>query len=384
MRILFPIAGLLIAVVSIVLDYRGVDPNAWYCRYGLCRFDQVFAAKSHSGDLLADVATLLKQDPANPTVWCSYAELLSSHGQVEKATAAFDHAVSLGPGMSPVLIRAAVFDFSHGREDHGLDMVNRILRGTNAYDEKIFAYLVQSGIGTYDLLGTAVPPVARPARAWLNYLRSKGSDHDLLQTWLWMGQNGLTDEKSAVELSWTLWERKSFQSAQEVWSDWLGPAKDGRLHPQRLANAGFQNEPNQSPFDWTLDNVAGAEISRHAGLDVHFTGEENVNFAHVRQFATVSPGRYRFSAEISADGITTDEGPLFHVFDPADPKRVSVETPQARGKISKSWTSVDFQVPSGTQALEIQLERHPTLRFDNRIAGTLHVYQVSLTPLARD
>ena len=126
MRLLFPIAGLLLAAFSLVLDFRGVDPNSWYCRHGLCRFDQIFAASSHHGDLLADVSTLLNEDPANPTVWCSYAELLASRGQVEKATAAFDHAVSLGPNMSPVLIRAAAFDFSHGQEDHGLELVNRI------------------------------------------------------------------------------------------------------------------------------------------------------------------------------------------------------------------------------------------------------------------
>ncbi len=260
-------------------------------------------------------------------------------------------------------------------------MVNRILQRTDAYDANIFGYLIRSGIGTYDLLGTGVPPVARPARAWLTFLRTHGSDQDLLQTWLWMTENRLTDQKSAVELTSTLWQHKSFGSAQEVWSTWLGPLSDGYLHPQRLANVRFQNEPGGSVFDWTLEAPASVEISRRDGLDVHFSGEENVNFTGVHQFATVGPGRYRLSAEVSSEGITTDQGPFLHAFDPTDPRRLSVQTQPLTGNVSRSWMSVDFKVPAGTEALQVQIERYPSLRFDNKIVGTLHVYQVSLLPL---
>ena len=283
--------------------------------------------------------------------------------------------------MSPVLMRAANFDFSHGRAEHGFQMANRILQQTDAFDQILFSYLTHSGVGTSRLLGTAVPATARAARSWLSWLRAYGSDQDLLQTWSWMRQNGLADQRSAVDLSWTLWQRKSFHSAQDVWADWLRPSRDGYLHPQRLANARFQDEPNGSPFDWTLSALPAVEISRRDGLDVRFSGKENVDFTQVHQFATVNPGRYRFSTEISAEEITTDQRPFFHVFDAANPAQISVQTPQVKGTVSKSWVTVDFQVPAGTQALQVQLERHPSRRFDNNIAGTLHIYQISLVPL---
>lgn len=381
MRMVFPVAAFAIAAFSIVLDYRHVDPNSWYCRAGLCRFDQIFASPPHPGGLLTDVAALVNEDPSNPMVWCTYAELLSAQGRTAEATSVFDRAVSLGPGMSPVLMRAATFDFSYGREDEGFQIANRILRQTDAFDRDLFEILNDTGIGTAALLGTAVPATPRAARSWLALLREEGSDNDLLKTWAWMRKNGLADQKSAVSVTSTLWERKSYRSAQKLWADWLGPADGRYLRPQRLTDTHFENEPDGSPFDWTVDISPSVEISRRDGLNVRFTGTENIAFGQVHQFATASPGPYRLSVEISADSITTDQGPFFHVFDPTSPNRLSVETAQIKGSVSKSWLKRDFEVPPGTEALEVQIERRPSLRFDDNITGVLHVYQVSLVPL---
>ena len=381
MRILIPLASLLVVVFSIITEWRSPAPDSKLCLYGGCRYDQIYTGIDAAGIPPKALRSLILEDPASPSVWCTYAEFLAANGDTAKAISAFDQALQLGPSMSPVLMRAANFDFSHGRAEHGFQMANRILRQTDAFDQILFSYLTQSGVGASGRLGTAVPATARAARSWLSWLRASGSDRDLQQTWSWMMQNGLADQKSAVDLTWTLWQRKLFHGAQDVWADWLGPSHDGYLHPQRLANSRFQDEPNGSPFDWTLSGLPSVEISRRDGMDVRFSGKENVDFTQVHQFATVNPGRYRFSAEVSAEEITTDQGPFFQVFDPVNPARLSVQTPQVKGSVSKSWATVDIQVPAGTQALQVQLERHPSQRFDNKIAGTLHIYQTSLVPL---
>lgn len=380
MRVLFPVFGLVIAVFSLLLEFQHVSPDSRLCRYGFCRFDQLYSAIDAHGIPVSDVRILVNEDPSNPMLWCTYAELLSVRGQTSQAAALFAHAVNLGPGMSPVLMRAANFDFSHGRVEHGFQMASRILQQTAAFDQILFSYLTRSGVDTSALLGTAVPATARVARSWLAWLRTYGSDQDLQQTWTWMRKNGFADQESAVDLTWTLWRRKSFHAAQALWADWLGPVRDGYLHPQRLANTRFEHEPNGSPFDWSLSSPPSVEISRREGVEVRFSGTENVNFAAVNQFATVTPGRYRFSAEVSAEEITTDQGPFFHVFDAANPALLSVQTPEVEGTVAKSWVTVDFQVSGRTQALQVQLERQPSQRFDNKIAGTLHIYQISLVP----
>lgn len=381
MRTPFAIVSLAITGISMTLDYAHPSPDSHVCRQGLCRFDQVFAAIDAHGMDLGNVSALLNLDPSNPLVWCTYAELLSRGGQTPEAASAFEQAVTLGPGMSPVLMRVANFDFSQGRLDHGFAVTNRILAQTDAFDQVLFSYLTHSGLSVSRLAGTAVPPVPRAARSWFSWLRSYGSLADLRELWSWMRQNRLLDQKSATDFAWTFWQRNAFRIAQDSWADWLSPSQDGYLHPQRLSNVRFRNIPEGSPFDWTLDPAAGVEIRRNDGLDIRFSGTENVNFSNVRQFTTVSSGRYRFSAQISAEDVSTDQGPFFHIFDPANRGRVSVESLPVRGTVARSWITLDVPVPPDTQALQIQIERRPSQKFDNKIGGTLHVYQVSLLPV---
>jgi hypothetical protein len=111
-------------------------------------------------------------------------------------------------------------------------------------------------------------------------------------------------------------------------------------------------------------------------------GRENVEFAQLHQFTAVTPGRYRFSAEIQAEDITTDERPFWRIVGVDDLSHLVVETPSIKGNVPRSLVSVEFNVPTGTHALDIQLRRRPSLRFDNKIAGTLRIYEVSLLPVS--
>src|ERR1017187_10913783 len=50
------------------------------------------------------------------------------------------------------------------------------------------------------------------------------------------GCNALLDEKSAGEVAWELWNRKSYQTAHTLWTSWLGTT-------QLLANTRFDTAP---------------------------------------------------------------------------------------------------------------------------------------------
>ena len=374
MRLIIPIAALLIATLSVSLDLFPPSLASPLCLHGACRFDQIFAAVDATGAAPEAISILVNADPANPLVWCTYAQVLCVRGETQQAQSAFDHAVSLGPGMSPVLMRAANFDFTHGRREHGFLLSARILSQTSAFDEIIFSYLQRADVPAGMLLGTAIPAASRPARSWLGWLRAHGSDQDLQDTWAWMQRNALLDEKSAGEVAWTLWNRASYRTAHTLWTSWLGTT-------QLLANTRFDTAPRETPFDWALGSSPAVAVTRANGLDVRFSGTENVAFSGVRQFTVVPPGRYRLSAEVSSENLTTDQGPFFRIFDPANPDRLHAESAPILGTVRKSWITMELTV-SGTGALAIQLERRPSERFDNRISGTLHIHQVSLIPLA--
>ncbi len=381
MRALFVILSVIITAISITFDFTRPSPDSPACRYGLCRYDQVFAAIDTQGVNTRTVGALLNLDPSNPLVWSTYAETLSAAGRTQEAASIFDQSVSLGPGMSPVLMRRANFDFAHGRLTDGFRMTNAILKQTDAFDQVLFSYLTLSGQPVSALAGVAVPALSRPAASWLSWLRTSGSDKDLGELSSWMLGNHLLDQKSASDLAWALWQRKEFTASQKFWSDWRGNPKADDLHSERLADVRFQQAPGESPFDWTVTPVAGVEINRKDGLEIQFSGSSNLTFSNVRQFTTASGGRYRFSAVISADDISTDQGPFFHIYDLLNPRLLNVTTEQIRGNVARSSISLDVPVPPGIHALGIQIDRIPSQKFDNKISGKLHVYEVSLKPV---
>lgn len=391
-RLLFPFAGMAIAIFSIMLDagleVRPVSPDSPLCRSGFCRFDQLIktltaqAPPESGGHMrLTDLSALLNEDPANPMVWCAYGESLAAVGKAQEASAAFERALVLGPGMSPVLMKAASFDFRYGRDNEGFQLGRRVLEQTETYDQILFYYFTHSGVGTGAVLAKAVPANPRAAKAWLTSLDPFGSDDDLMTTWSWMKQNRLADQESAVNITSALLRRKSFDLAQDLWADWLGAGEKSYLHPERLTNTRFEREPSGCPFDWTIAQTPSVEVTRKNGLNVHFGGEENLEFANIHQLATVMPGNYRLTVEVSAEQITTDRGPFFHVFDFENPTRFNSQTPEFKGNMPRTKVALDFRIPVGTQVIQIQLERRASQRFDNRIAGALRVYEVSLIPV---
>ncbi len=325
---------------------------------------------------------MVNEDAADPYVWCNYADFLALNGHSDQASAAYDHAITLGPNLPPVLFRAADFNFTHGQLDRALPISNRILGQTDALDTMLFWDLKFFGRGTATLLGTAIPASRRPAQSWAAWIVRNGSEGDLRETWAWMVQNHLVDETTALDVTRTLWQRQSFRTAQELWLDWLGPVRGDYPSHQLIFNRQFKSAPNGSLFDWTIPAQRSIEISRNQGLQVRFAGADNVEF-NVKQLAVVSPGRYHFSAEAESENLTTDQCPFFHIYDPANTAHLDITSPQIKGTTARSETNVDFTVTPDTQAVIIQLERRGSERFDNKIQGTLHVYQVSLVPIDR-
>jgi hypothetical protein len=382
--------SLLIVVTSVVIDRVKPTAASAPCRLGLCRFDQVFASIDAEGMNPGNLSALVNEDPGNPMVWCAWADVLAQRGDVGKAGIAFDRAMTLGPNMPAVLMRGINFYMGHGQPRKAIPLSARVLSLTDAFDQIIFSYFGAARIPTPELLAAAVPVGAdkgRAARSWLDWERANGSDQDLIDTWRWMKRNRLLDHDSAVNTVWTLWSRKSFRSARDLWLDWIGPSD--RIGPNRgddpdaeeLANREFQTEPAGGPFDWTLEAPGSGTLSRKDGLDVRFSGKENLAFSGVRQSAVVRPGHYRFTADMETADITTDQGPFFHIFDPANPAGVHVESRLFTGTMPRSRISLDLSVPASTQALIVQLERRPSGRlYDNKIEGNLHVYDVSLRP----
>lgn len=377
MRLVVPLACVVVALFSIALDQRGIAHDGTVCALGLCRFDQIAASVDSERLDSENIQTVINLNPNDPLLWATYGELLAVEGHDQKAAEMYDRAVALGPHTAAVLMRTANFDFTHNRIDHALLMTRQILAASGAFDQILFSYLTALRLPAEKLLGTAIPPEPRPAQSWLSWLRSRGSTKDLTATWRWMEEHNLADEPTAVALTETLFGRKEYAKAQRVWAGWQGARDPTYLNPERVWNGRFEREPTASPFDWSIVAPPSVAIQRIDGLQIHFSSKENLALATVRQYTTVSGAQYKFTAELEARGLSTDQRPFFHLWDPVHPGALDLEVPIDEGARSVSTT---FRVPAGTPLVEIQLERRRSDHFDNKLAGTLLLKRVSLHP----
>jgi hypothetical protein len=368
----------ILTICSLAVDRSQLSPDSWMCRQGFCRIDQEIDALSSPEGGSTKFGSLVLLDASNPFVWCTYADSLASGGERDKASAAFDTAVTLGPNMPPVLMRAANFDFTHDRIDEVISLSNRILRETDAFDQVLFSYLTHSGLEASSYVDRAIPKAPRPAQSWLAWLGVHGSDEQVRETWAWMKQNNLIDEKTAEDTSWALWRRGSFRVAREVWFDWLVPNEKDGPRSELLLNSQFQERSTASPFDWVITTSPSVRLSYHQGLQVGFTGSDNPDLL-IQQFTGIDAGRYRFSAEIESEELSTEDRPFFRIVDAVDPKRLNIRTDPIDENQARRIVVLNFTVPPGTEAIAVQLVRTKSERFDGKIEGSLHAYQVSLT-----
>ena len=192
---------------------------------------------------------------------------------------------------------------------------------------------------------------------------------------------GLLDSKTSAGVAETLWERRAFGLAQQLWIGSLGSGRGDYLDPQRLWNRRFRDEPSGSPFDWTLNGSTADVLLTGDELEIHFSGTANADDVDVHQFTTATAGRYRFSAEIAGEGLASEQLPSFHIFDPSAKPLLDVRMAPMSETVARSWVNLEFIVPPNVEALEIQLERRAPADFRNRIRGVLHVYEMSLVRL---
>ncbi len=184
----------------------------------------------------------------------------------------------------------------------------------------------------------------------------------------------------------TLLHRGRYRHAISVQTAFMETTDGPESTGSNLFNGGFDREFSGSPLDWRIypADHAGAARERHPDADaawslrLDFDGQANLNYSHVRQQAVVHPGRHRFRARVRPDHLTTDQGIGFRIFDPNNWRRLDILTAHVSG--TSGWKRVEkrFTIPPGTELIEVWIVRRPSLKFDNKIGGTVWIDDVSL------
>lgn len=353
-----------------------------FCRFTVCDPVRV-VVDSQKSRKPEDFFVLVKRDPHFPLEWADYGEALAEAGKNAEAEYAFKRAVEFGPHWPPVTIKALRFHLQHGNRETALAIGAGILDQVDTYDSEIFAgYLSAFKDDLSVVMEKGLPKDdPRAIRAWLAFILYRGKWEDTQKTWDWATSRGLIDTATANKYTaWLLLNHP--EAAPKVWKAYLGQHADaGYLKTNYVMNSGFELPFSGSLMDWTFapsDGVdAGPDRTNPASgswcVRVQFDGQHNLGYIGLRQDVVLPPGRFRFKARVRCEGITTDQGVQL---------RLSPDWVSEAFVGTRPWSSIDLPITNHqTKVYQIQLTRTPSIRFDNKLAGTIWLDDVRIEPM---
>jgi hypothetical protein len=398
-RGLLTILGVLLVTycgAGVLLETRYADNlkiEEQFCRFWLCDDTSVFRAASKAlqhtdppavNDAVAGFLVLLRRDPNFPFHWVDLGDALAAAGRKQNAEYCFRQAVVLAPVWPPILMRAVNFYFQVGNSKAALPLASQILDQVARYDPEIFKLYTQPLQALSEVLHDGLPENPRPARALLKYLIQTGNVPDVQQTWRWVNARGFADAERANDYVSFLLLKHRPQEAMLAWKDYLGPRADDYGKSSFVFNGGFESEFSASPLDWKIRPTEGVEVSRDDehpesgkwSLRLRYDGKHNLADSGVGQVVVLSQGVYRMRARVRTEGLTTDQGIQLQIspVDQAHPKHWTSKALLG----TQFWTELEipFTAPQNEGVYEIRLIRNPSLKFDNRVAGTLWIDNV--------
>jgi len=330
-------------------------------------------------------------NPRSDIYWMDLAGAYEMLGATSRAREAYEHA-KLDHLVSPeVAWRYGSFLLRQNDTSKAFAEFRVALMRDPKLETSAVAQSWKAGASASQILNEILPAQSQYYLVALDFFLSQRQDAAALEIW-----SRLLDLKQpfeiqqAVPLVNDLIAQDRAEEARSVWQQALTAthsAVDASGESSVLFNGGFEHDLIDGGFDWRETPVQGASFDidtgvAHSGprsLRINFDGSVNLDFAHLLQWVAVQPrSRYRFAAYLRTEGISTDNGVRFQVYDPHHPTVPQTLTADLTG--THPWSLVDAELTTGpeTHLLAIVLRRLPSRKFDNKLQGTVWVDDVSL------
>ncbi|MEA1949166.1 MAG: hypothetical protein U9N83_17925 [Thermodesulfobacteriota bacterium] len=208
---------------------------------------------------------------------------------------------------------------------------------------------------------------------FLEWLMRWGRVNDAQIAWNKIISSGIQDENIRLNYIHFLVDRKRIPLAAEIWRSNTGI--------KGMTNSGFESQMTGRGFDWrytanskgkwAIRRSMSEDFSRTHSLKIIFEGKENISFGHLYQIVPVDPLiPYRLTYCWRSKNITTDQGPFVDIYG-YDCQGFYFKGSMMLGTNDWQEQSIEFTVPEGCHAVVVRLQRRPSHRFDNKIAGIL-------------
>jgi type IV pilus assembly protein PilF len=333
-------------------------------------------------------------NPRSDRAWMELASADEALGDRTGARQAYEKAQADHPISSDVAWRYGSFLLRQGVFVAGFAEIRRALVTDPTLATSAISECWQASPNIGAILDEALPAKSDYYLTAINFLLSQKQFEAALAVW-----NRLLTLKQpitmaqAIPLVDALMDQNRMDEADQIWQQALEATNwphNRNEKGQLVFNSGFEHGLVNGGFGWRELPVSGARFSfdsrvRHSGtrsLRIDFDGSANLDFQHVLQYVPVqSKTRYRFSAYVRTEKISTDSGIRFAIYDPRHPAKVQVLTPTMVG--TNPWAPVNTGIVTAadTDLLVIALRRIPSWKFDNKLAGTVWVDDVSLVPV---
>src|ERR1700730_1687457 len=173
---------------------------------------------SGRGPASADLREALRRDPASPYRWCDLSEGLLDEYDVSGAQYCISRAVSLGPNVPAILLRAVNMNWLIGKPDLSLSYSQRLLALTAQYDSVLFRTYDRMGMTIEQVLDHGLPALARPAQSYFRYLLAGKQIGKLDVGWRWTSEHSFVDEALVRDYTGHLFVRQLYSSAVDIWT----------------------------------------------------------------------------------------------------------------------------------------------------------------------
>jgi tetratricopeptide (TPR) repeat protein len=333
-------------------------------------------------------------NPRSAIYWMDLAGAYEMLGEASRAGEAYEQAKLDHPVSPEVAWRYGSFLLRQADTSKAFAEFRVALMRDPKLETSAVAQSWKAGASASQILNEILPAQSQDYLVALDFFLSQRQDAAALLIW-----SRLLDLKQpfeiqqAVPLVNQLIAQDRTDEARRVWQQALTAthwAVDASGAPSVLFNGGFEHDLVNGGFDWQEMPVEGVSFDIDAGvahsgarsLRINFDGSVNLDFSHLLQWVAVQPhSRYRFAAYFRTEGISTDSGVRFLVYDPHHSTMPQTLTADLTG--THPWSVVDAELTTGpeTRVLAIVLRRVPSRKFDNKLQGTAWVDDVSLTLL---
>lgn len=369
------------------------DPyNAEYYD-ALATLRHLYADNENPNDQVKLYQRAVSLSPQNGHFWADLGMAYDWAGNRDEAMHAFEQATKRFPNSPEINWKLANFCIRTGRTSEGLQALRKVLIGGAVPREDVFALALSTTADENAILAETVPREAPFLFDYLNYQAKTGHMAGAKKAW---------ERLIALKLPFdvpmtffyldTLIQKRETRQLADAWSA-LGrrfPEKAGSLNPapNLVTNGGFESDMLNGGLGWRAVPVEGVRVSMDSqeafegkrSVRIDFDGTQNVDYGHLFQYVLVRPNtQYRFVGYMRADGVTTNSGARFQVFDAYDAGKEFFATENVIGTSAWAAQRLEFKTAADTHLLVIRIARPPSGKFDNKIAGTCWVDAVRLT-----